>query len=66
MIDFSHTARHGHYLQAPGLRAEFPVMIDADRFWATIPAGRIVLYPVGPAGRGAHRPAPVSLVKSTV
>ena len=66
MIDYSHPARHAHHLPANGLRSAFPVVTGDERDWSMFRAGRIILAPVGPVGRGAHRPAPVSLVKSYV
>lgn len=68
MIDYSHPARPSgrHAMPASGLRSAFPVLTLGMRDWARMEDGRIRLHPVGPVGRGAHRPAPVSLVKSYV
>lgn len=64
MIDYSHPARHAHHVERMDVPSSWSHMaFDATgRTWTT--GGTV--YSLRPAGRGAHRPAPVSLVKSYV
>lgn len=68
MIDYSHPARHAHHVKHHGFRHGWLNLsaTDTGTVWTIVRDGRIHTFPVKPSGRAAHRPAPVSLVKSYV